>query len=179
VKRKSIVKWLVFLFAIQVAPLLSQSSNESERAGFKLTLSYHYDHSTFQKNIISLVVTMTNTSKQTIRFIPCTSYGGPYKVLVVYNGVAIEEPEQSRKEREAMERRDADGGACEGHDTSKQIAPGESEEGSGFLWRAEKDGTYQFTVEEKTFPGDPERGVTVRSNTVTVIVPEPDSEKPQ
>jgi hypothetical protein len=149
-----------------------QSPSGDSKAGFKLNLSAHYDHSTFVKNIIGLTVTMTNTSKQTIRFSPCAAFGGLYKVLVVYNGVPIDEPEWARKHREAMEKGEANGGFCEGSDPGQKIEPGESAEDT-LRWKAEKEGTYQFTVEQKTFPKDPNKSVTVKSNTVTITMPEP------
>lgn len=125
---RSTAKWLLIPFIVQAGQLLAQSSVDSAKAGFKLALSAHYDHSTFEKNIIALVVTMTNTSRRTIRFEPCTSFGGPYRVHVIYNGVPIEEPEQSRKETEEIDRREAAGGTCKGRELKKQIKPGGSEE---------------------------------------------------
>lgn len=46
----------------------------------------------------------------------------------------------------------------------------------GTLWYTpDKPGTYQFTVVQDTYPGDPSKNVSVRSNTVTIVVPQPAS----
>ena len=40
-------------------------------------------------------------------------------------------------------------------------------------------GTYEITVTRETFPWNPEKSVTVKSNTITIVVPEPEANAPQ
>jgi hypothetical protein len=42
-----------------------------------------------------------------------------------------------------------------------------------------KPGTYTITVSKETFPGNPANSVTVRSNTITIVVPEPVADTPK
>jgi hypothetical protein len=42
-----------------------------------------------------------------------------------------------------------------------------------------KPGTYTITVSQETFPHDPAKSVTVWSNTITIVVPEPKGDAPQ
>jgi len=42
-----------------------------------------------------------------------------------------------------------------------------------------KPGTYTITVSQETFPSDPEKSVTVKSNTLTIVVPEPEADAPK
>jgi hypothetical protein len=39
-------------------------------------------------------------------------------------------------------------------------------------------GTYEVTVSRETDPDHPDRSVTVKSNTITITVPEPETEAP-
>jgi len=177
-EKSTVANWLVLLFAIQVAPLFGQSNDESGKAGFTLTLSYHYDHSTFERNVIALDVTLTNTSKETMYESPCAAFGGLYEVVVVHNGVPVDENSEERAHREQMERGEAKGGVCMGSDPGRHAAPGKTLKDI-LRWGTDKHGTYQFTVQRKAFPRSSSQSVTVRSNTVTVIVPEPEGSEPK
>lgn len=175
--KKPTAKVFVLLFAIATTSLTAQTSEESKKAGFKLSLSYYRDHGDVRPTVIAFIVTLTNTSKETIYETPCSAFGGLYKLSVVLNGIPVEEPDEARTHRESMERGEANGGVCTGSSPGRRAAPGESLK-DVLRWNADKEGTYQFTVERKTFPQDPKQSVIVRSNTVTVMMPEPKSEKP-
>jgi hypothetical protein len=38
-----------------------------------------------------------------------------------------------------------------------------------------KPGTYTISVSKETFPWNPEKSVTVKSNTITIVVPKPEA----
>jgi|SRR5579863_7408036 len=175
--KAQIAKCLILLAALHAASLHPQSKEE-RKAGFKLSIRARHDHHTFEQNLIEVIVTMTNVSKRTIPISPCAAFGDLYSVLVVRDGVVLDESESSRKRRDNLERTEAFGGNCQGSDPMQRIPPGGSLE-YPLRWKAEGDGVYQFTVERKAFPKGPESAVTIRSNTVTITMPEPEADKPR
>ena len=122
-----------------------------------------------------LVVKLTNTSKEVMYRTVCESFGGMYNLEVVYNGVPVEKTEAEKERRKKLEAGDCFHGG--GSAIAELTKPGETREDILYYYTA-KPGTYEITATKETFPGHPEKSVTVRSNTVTVVVPEPGTVKP-
>ena len=63
---------------------------------------------------------------------------------------------------------------CTSSATSDKLTPGESIDdylSIGGRYDMTKPGTYEITVCRETFPYNPEKSVTVKSNIVTIVVP--------
>jgi hypothetical protein len=175
-KRPSGKRLLLPLLAISL--MLRAQSPEERAAGFKLTVSVlEGPGKEFPDSIQVLIVKLTNISNMVIREDACSAFGGLYKLLVVRDGVQIEEKDEIRKEREARETEEAKGGMfCVGSVRSRALKPGDSWD-DRIYYDPVAPGRYEFTVEERAFPRGPEESVTVRSNSVTVIVPDPKAQK--
>jgi len=144
----------------------------SSQKPFELSLSVERHLTSAPPTHLGLVVTFTNTSSETIHETICATAGGLYKLVVGFNGSKLPESDYARKHREDMERGEANGGSCEGTSSQRSILPGESADNT-LYYDARKEGTYTFRVERKTFPKDPQQSVIIRSNSVTVVIPEP------
>ncbi len=153
------------------------SSNNATGADFTLSLSIPKGRGEFPPTIVELDVKLTNISKSTfIGEDTCAAFGGLLKIDAVYNGVPLDEPEQARKHREEMEKGEA-GPGCTGSNPGKKAGPGESIK-HWLYYDAEKPGTYEFAVEQRTFPQDMSKSVIVKSNTVSIVMPYPDATSP-
>jgi hypothetical protein len=170
--RKLAYCFLVALFVTQGAATLAQTQDE-QAAGFTLTLSLGRHSGEFSKDTQVLVVRLTNISKEVNYEDTCSAFGGLYNLRVVYNGVPLEETDKHRNRRKALEQ-----GPCNGSNPGRRTKTGESRE-DRIYYETTKPGTYDFTVEREGFPGNPEKSVTVKSNTLTIVVPEPGEAAPQ
>jgi hypothetical protein len=135
-----------------------------------------------------LLVKYTNTSK-TEQKDGCMVTPGAYKVVVLRDGTAVEKrkpksvPEESNNvnsNRHKIKVNFTEQEACHGVD--KGLKPGESVKFS--LWVSSNydlslPGTYEITVTRETDRWNPEKSVTVKSNTLTIVVPEPGTTSPQ
>jgi hypothetical protein len=175
-KRPSRKRLLLSLLLVSL--VLRAQSPEETAAGFKLTVSVlEGPGKEFPDSIQVLVVKLTNISNTVVREDACSAFGGLYKLVVVRDGVQIEENDEIRKEREARETEEAKGGMfCVGSVRTRALNPGESWDDQ-IYYDTVTPGRYQFTVEEKAFPRGSQESVTVRSNSVTVIVPDPKAQK--
>ena len=105
-------------------------------------------------------------------------YAGLFRVSVFYNGVSMDE-----KDAAARHRGEAEQAAFASHELGlNPIKPGESFQ--VFLDLADRydlsrPGTYEVTVSRETDPDHPEKSVTVKSNTITIVVPEPGETAPK
>lgn len=162
---------LVILLSMMSAAVILAQTDEQPKPRFKLTLSMGRTPGEFSKGMQVIIVRLTNTSNDLIREDTCSAFGCLYKLSVVYNGVPLDEPEEKRKHREDMERGEAAGGLCFGSNPGHHIKPGEYWKDL-IYYRTTKPGTYEFTVEKKTFPQGPGEGVKVKSSTITFVVPE-------
>jgi hypothetical protein len=145
---------------------LHAQTPEEQAAGFKLTLFQSPIRYGVPKSEQVLVVSLTNISQRVMGDTVCSAFGAFYKLIVVYNGVPIEEKEEHRIHRKAMEK-----GPCSGSNPGRRANPGQSLEDI-LYYETIKPGTYEFTVEREGLPGDPDKSVTIKSNTITIIVPE-------
>jgi hypothetical protein len=158
--------FLVLLFAIQTAALHSQTP-EKPAPQFILTVLENHD---IGPSFNRVTVRMANISNEVVTEPGCAESRGLYILSVLYNGVPLEEKDAAgRRRREAK-----DAQFCTRELGINEVKPGESI----FHWFAissiydvSKPGTYEVTVSRETFPDEPDKSVTVKSNTLTVVVP--------
>jgi len=162
----------VLMFASLLLPTFTAAQSvDSADPGFTLTLSRGRHGGEFSKDTQVMVVRLTNTSKGINYEDTCSAFGGLYRLLVVYNGVPVEEPAAKQKERKASESGLCFGGS--GSNPARHLKPGEHRD--DFLYYETKNpGTYEFTVERISIPGEPDKSVIVKSNSLTIVVPSPD-----
>ena len=175
IKRIGIGLLLVFGLAAASGVTYSQAPSEGV-ARFRLELSRVPHSGEIRESVLKLVVKLTNTSTGWLSEDPCSAGGGLYRFTAVYNGVPIEETQEARSRREAREEGEAKGGICTGHG-GRRIKPGEHWD-DVLYYDAAKPGKYELRVERKDFVQSPPRIITVTSNTLTVVVDEPDSGRP-
>ncbi len=128
-----------------------------------------------------LIVKYTNTSEKVQRD-ACAVIPDAYNLVVLRDGVAVEK----RKSKKEAENNSEDGSTgtrievtqmgpnC--HSDNKGLNPGQSV--TFPLWVSSDydmtvPGTYDITVTRETDRWNPEKSVTVESNTLTIVVPEP------
>jgi hypothetical protein len=123
-------------------------------------------------------VRVTNISNEMIRGGGCLALRGMYNILIVYNGVPMEETDAVRKLKKY---RKEDGGCTSGNPTWR-LKPGEYHDDPlevTEFYNMSKPGTYEITVTKDTFPDHPEKSAAIKSNTLTIVVPEPGAAAPQ
>lgn len=171
--KKFVTNLFVMLLVVQTAALFSQT-REKPAPVFKLALAEGNRDATMVSWQTRLVVRLTNISTDLIREDGCSALSAMYKLSVVYNGVPLDEPAEAKSGREARE-----AGKCLfASARARVLQPGQYWDDELF-YNTTKPGTYEFTVEEKTFPQDPQKSVTVKSNTVTVVVTDSDAAVPK
>lgn len=138
---------------------------------FTLTISLE-PNGMSPKDVQTIKVRETNLSKEIIRENACTAFGALYRLNVVYNGVLQEEPKERRERREYAEAVQAgkEPGLCEGSQRGRATKPGEYWDET-LYYETKNPGTYELTVEEKSFPKGGGDAMTVKSNTLTIVVP--------
>jgi hypothetical protein len=158
------------------AALICAQTPEKPVPQFKLTISEYHHELGPGFNRVSVIV--TNTSKEVFFEPGCSDMRNLYRVSVFYNGVPLDE-----KDAGARHRAEAEQAANCTHELGiNPIKPG----GSFSLWfdlayrfDLSKPGTYEITVSRETDPDHPEKSVRVKSNTLTVVVPEPGADATQ
>ncbi len=128
-----------------------------------------------------LSVKYTNTS-ETVQRDACAVIPDAYNLVVLRDGVAVEK-RKSKQEAESNSEDGSTGARIEVtqmgpncHSDNKGLNPGQSV--TFPLWVSSDydmtvPGTYDITVTRETDRWNPEKSVTVRSNTLTIVVPEP------
>jgi hypothetical protein len=102
-------------------------------------------------------------------------------MIVLLDGVPAEEKEgmrQLRRSREAL----ASGHWMGSLQMPKPLKPGKSVKIPLYIsdyFDTTKPGTYTITVNRETFPWEPEKSVTVWSNTIEIVVPKPQAVAPK
>lgn len=170
--KKQLFLFISLIFAMLSVVIIAQTVGKPA-PGFTLTLSVGRHSSEIPKNIRVLLVKLTNTSSDVNYEDACLAFHGWYNLTVVYNGVPVEDTD---KQKEFKKQRAT--GECNGSRTARNVKPGESRDDL-FYYDTSKPGTYEFTVDRETFPMNPEKNVTVRSNTLTIVVPEPEAIVPR
>lgn len=182
--RKLGLNFLVLIFAMQIASIFAQAP-ERPKPRFTLTIS-NGGVDSLGRYLLS--VTETNISNEVLREAQCMplTFEVGIKVTIIYNGVPLEMNE-TKPAVQYIRKQDKEGkGHCHGKYYLQEAQPGGGPEGAfagtldiSLLYDMSKPGTYEVTVSKETFPHDPEKSVTVKSNTLTIVVPEPVAESPQ
>ena len=155
------------LFAIQGLASVGQSGRP--KPGLKLTLAKTSFGGVVPETTQVLEATYINISKGEDHIGTCAQEGAFY-LKILFNGVDVtKDYPQHTGIRGAL--------PCIGIPSASVLKPGQSKH--GYLeYDVSKPGTYEFTVEQDSFSDDPAKNVTVKSNTITIVVPEPGSAKP-
>ncbi len=143
-----------------------QTSGNQE-PGFTLSLKEGHP---IGPNYHTLLIKLTNTSTEVMHRTVCDSFGDMYNLEVVHNGLHVEKTEAEKERRKKLEAGDCFAGVVSA--VAEDTNPGETREDTRYYYTT-KPGTYEITATREAFPGHPEKSVTVRSNTITFVVPEP------
>jgi hypothetical protein len=201
-KGKTVKKILLtFLGVFSVAQVLNSPAQIAQKVGpgFKLTLSPGNLSSHGQQ---SLLVTYTNTSR--VIYHDWNVFGHAYQLVEVYNGTLVEEKQDVRNYRLSQypcqsyrssspsipsppaQESTSDGVVILNKSSTDPIPtfsgpminvkPGQSKQNDLYSF-AKEPGTYRFTVQLETNPCSPEKNITVKSNTLTIVVPAQDPDK--
>jgi hypothetical protein len=182
--RKPALYFLVLLLAMQSTVICAQKS-EKPKPRFTLTISNSGSDSLGR---YVLAVTETNISNEVLREAVCipAAFEDRIKVTVVYNGTPLEMNEVKPAVQYIKKQEKEGKGHCPTKTFLHEVQPGGGPEGAfednldvSLLYDMSKPGTYEITVSKETFPHNPEKSVTVKSNTLTIIVPEPKAEAPK
>jgi hypothetical protein len=173
--RKLASHFLVVLFAMHTVSLYAQSPEKPE-PGFTLAIS-QVPYGGTSPGYYTVLVRLTNKSNEERRETDCAAIHGRYSLSVVYDGVRMEERDTVQKLRKqgAFE-------TCKGDLKLLRTKPGESQSYEldvTDFYDMSKPGTYQITATKETFPGNPDKSVTVKSNTLSIVVPEPEEGEPK
>jgi len=168
---------IALIVALQAIALPAQTPEKIE-PWFTLTIS-EYRHDNFGPGIHRVEVALTNTSKEAHHWEGCAVLKGYYSASVTYNGVPLVEQEQANEKHQNQEKMRHAG--CTSSFAEDNVRPGDAR-GDIFVFAGphgydmSKPGTYEVTVSRETAPDDPARSVTVKSNTITIVVPEPEAD---
>jgi len=183
--RKLGLNFLVLIFAIQTITLCAQTTDRP-KPWFSLAIeasdpSHPPMFYTADRQVV--LVTFTNISDQDGSYLEYGIDRG-LDMHVLRDGAPVEETDNMRAVTEErhptkVSKYPSQGGSYRPPTTIKA--------GKGFtvplpvgdFFDMTKPGTYTITVSKETFPHDPARSVTVWSNTITIIVPEPGAQTPQ
>lgn len=173
--RKLAAYFAVMIFATEALAASAQSSEKTEPQ-FTLTISeYHHE---FGPGFDRIMVRETNISQAVIYDPGCQAERGWITLSVLYNGVLLKEKDKAarlRREKDANEFCTFGGGVS-------GIKPGESKEyliSLALEYDVSRPGTYDVTASMASDRDHPEKSVTVKSNTLTVVVPEPGAAEPK
>ena len=174
--KRTAQNFVVMIFALQTVVLCAQV-HEKATPKFTLTLS---NGGVDAWGGYVLAVTETNISNEVIREGGCLplAFKNGVNITVVYNGVNIKMDETKPMVLHFRKHR-AQPVPCSGSVSGHEAKPGGGPESSfednvdiSLLYDMSKPGTYEITVSKETFPHDPDKSVTVKSNTLTIVVPE-------
>ena len=164
---------LLMIIATHLTAVFAQE-NETVEAGYTITLS-RWSEGGFPPGFYGVEIELKSTSNELIRQSFCPFGDGGFKVSVLYNGVPMEELPRVQKLR-----KEGWFNTCRG--PVPDIKPG----GSFPIWvqlsdryDMSKPGSYQVTLTRETVPGYPLISTTVKSNTLTIVVPEPKAANPK
>jgi hypothetical protein len=182
--KKQMKHFFVLLIAMHTVALCAQTREEPEH-GFSLTIEeYHHE---LGPRFDRVTLRIKNNSNDVITEPGCAQWRGLYVLSVLYNGVVLEE-------KDVASRRASDAKVAQfcTHELGiNRIKPGEYRDHWFDLaerYDVSRPGTYTITVYKEMDPkpdpsipgmyleraqGDPDRSETVKSNTLTVVVPEP------
>jgi len=93
-----------------------------------------------------------------------------YDLVVMYNGVHVKKTASELENRKRLEAGPGIPGIGSGSMVQESTGPGESRYDT-LYYKTTKPGTYQFTIARKSPLSCSDKGVTVKSNTITIVVP--------
>jgi hypothetical protein len=161
--------FLTVIIATHLTAAFAQE-NETIEAEYTITLR-RWAQGEFPAGFYGVLVELTKTSNESIREKFCPNQNNGYNFSVLFNDVAMEElPRiQELKKEGALN-------GCGAHGVMANLKPGDSHPywmPISNYYDMSKPGTYQITVTRETVPGYLLISTTVKSNTVTIAVPEP------
>jgi hypothetical protein len=165
---KVIGYFVLMLCAVQMGALSAQTP-EKHAPPFTLELSLGHGDGTTPKNVLVLSVKITNISDHGAIQSFCGAIGNLYRLDVKLDGVAVPEGEWARK---VFLYRKTHGCDIPG----RMLDPGSSRTDTVEYYSTEP-GSYEFTAIQDTDPTNPVWNETVKSNTLTVTIPEPKAPK--
>jgi hypothetical protein len=162
---------LVLLFATHDSIFLRAQAIERPKPKFTLRI---FDDSICGTNSVcyrGLLVVETNTSMEPIVEVGCPELQGVFSLFVLYEGhpLAAQHRAKARRNRIGDVKSDF---VCLAYN---EVDPGQSftsHLGIGWNYPMTEPGTYEFTVSRESDPEHPDQSVTVKSNTLTIVVPE-------
>ena len=182
-------KFATIFFAMLIAmQALAAFAQTPESQALKFTLTIEEEQLSARAGYLptdhELLVKYTNIS-DTVQRDPCVVSPWEYKLVVLRDGTPAEKRNAHKKKTEepvppgAIKLELDERKVCSATD---RLSPGQSVKFP--LWvSSEYDmtapGTYEITVTRETDPWNPEKSVTVKSNTLTIVVPEPGASAPQ
>ena len=184
--RKFATIFSVMLIAMQALAACAQTP-ESQTLNFTLAIEEKPLEAENAPGTHILLVKYTNNSDAVQRD-SCMVIPDEYNIHVKRDGIAIEKRKSKRDTANHSEEGRTGlrievthrGSPC--HSDNKGLNPGQSVKFP--LWVSSeydmtRPGTYEITVTRETDPWNPEKSVTVKSNTLTIVVPEPGASAPQ
>ncbi len=163
------------------AKLLRSETPEKTAARFTLALSGG-EENVYERDSFALLLTETNISNEPLRTSACLPFmlEPRIKIEVIYNGSPLDL--DSAKPAAKMRKSIASGEARCPKYILHEAQSGGGPHGSfadilviSTLYDMSKPGRYEVTVCRESDPEHPQKSVTVRSNTIVLVVPEPDS----
>ena len=169
--KKLALCFLAVSLGLQAAALCAQTPDpEGARPAprFKLKLSEEHNGAYLPTyHVLSLIV--TNISNEVFLEPGCSEFRGLYLISVEFNGAPLAEKDPvARRRNDAVEVQN-----CYHELGINEIKPGVSFQRLLELsqtYDMSRPGNYEVTVTRETDPEHPEKSVTVRSNTITVVV---------
>ncbi|MGO8786006.1 MAG: hypothetical protein ACLQVL_01305 [Terriglobia bacterium] len=166
----------VLIFSTQAAFILAQVQ---EKAAPKITLTLsEWREGGLPANYHRLDLMVKNISNDVFYEPGCSNMRDLYHVSISFNGVLLAEKDAATRRRGEAEQ----AAFCTHEPGINPIKPGESFEIllelSGY-YDMSKPGTYEVGVSRETDPDHPDKSVTVKSNTITIVVPEPEAYAPK
>jgi hypothetical protein len=174
--KKPATYFLVLIFAVQAVALCAQTG-QKPAPRFTLTISEYRKERAPGTYRIRLIE--TNISNEDLRVGPCAVERGMYNLSVAYDGVLMEERDVLAQHlKEERERRTP----CTSGAAWDLLKPGQSYVSLAIglsRYDMTNPGAYEITVSRETDPDHPEKSVTVKSNTLTIVVSEPGEAAPK
>jgi hypothetical protein len=183
-------KILFVLMLLSSAATLFALTPESQTLKFTLAIEEKPLEAENTPGTVILIVKYTNIS-DTVQRDPCAVTPWEYKITVLRDGVPLAKKNLSTKKTDESDEIDESqhpihimvlhrGSPCSM--IGGGLKPGQSVKFT--LWVSSQydmtvPGSYDITVTRETDPWNPDKSVTVRSNTITIIVPEPGASSPQ
>src|ERR1035437_4402753 len=175
--KKLALKSLVMFFAMQGIFLYAQLP-EKPTPRFTLTISTDKGGRD-PLGSYTLEVVETNISNEVLSEAQCAplTFESGIKVTIVYNGVPLG-MDETKPAVQYIRKQDKEHiSHCHGKSMLHEVKPGGGPEGAFYgifnvslLYDMSKPGTYEITVAKETYPHNPEKSVTVKSNTLTIVV---------